>query len=170
MLLHGFDYIDQDLAGHILSEKLDGCRAFWTGSELLTKTGRPYRAVPAEMLAELRTWGSALDCELCAPHAPRAESLRLATAAALRATWTSALRLMAFDAPDTRAPALARREALRALGGALVLPLPYWRATSTADALAQRAAWISRGREGLMAQDPGSDYRPGRREALLKLK
>ena len=170
MLMHGFDYTDQNLAGHILSEKLDGCRAYWTGTELVTKSGRPYRAVPAEMLAELRTWGAALDCELCVPDAPRAESLRLASAAALRASWAPALRLMAFDAPDMRAPALARREALRVLGGRLVLALPFWRATSTADALAQRASWISRGREGLMAQDPASEYRPGRREALLKLK
>lgn len=169
-MMHGYDYNGQDLAGHILSEKLDGCRAYWTGAELLTKSGRPYRAIPPALLAELQDWGGALDCELCVPSAPRAQSLALATDAALRGRWAPDLRLMAFDAPDISGPALARRRALAALDGPFVRPLAWRLARGTAEALAWRDALQAAGREGAMAQDPASDYRPGRRECLLKLK
>ena len=83
-MMHGYDWTGQDLASYIVTEKMDGCRAYWTGAELLTKSGRVYASVPAHILARLPA-GVALDCELWAPELPRRESLRSATAAALRA-------------------------------------------------------------------------------------
>lgn len=164
--MHGYDWTGQDLAGHIITEKMDGCRAYWTGAELLTKSGRVYTSVPVRILACLPA-GVALDCELWAPELPRRESLRLATAAALRAQWSDRLQLCAFDLPGHTGPALTRRRALDAL---CVNSAPWRVAESTAQALSWRDAMLAQGREGLMALDPSSPYRPGRRESLLKLK
>ena len=38
MLAH--NYIDQDVRGWWMSEKLDGIRAYWDGSKFFTRTGK----------------------------------------------------------------------------------------------------------------------------------
>lgn len=43
-LMHGIEWDCQDVSGYYASEKLDGCRAFWTGKELLTRSGRVIHA------------------------------------------------------------------------------------------------------------------------------
>lgn len=165
-MMHGYDWTGQDLASYIVTEKMDGCRAYWTGAELLTKSGRLYASIPARILAALPA-GVALDCELWAPELPRRESLRVAVAAALRAVWSDQLQLCAFDLPGHTGPALTRRRALDALG---VNSAPWRVAETTAQALIWRDAMLAQGREGLMALDPANTYRSGRRESLLKLK
>jgi DNA ligase-1 len=163
-MMHGVDWLDQDLSGWIASEKMDGCRAYWTGAQLLTKSGRAYPCPPADLLRQLPA--HALDCELWAPGRPRAESLRLASAAALRGEWSDALRLAAFDLPEHGGPAIDRRRALD------IHPLAcaWRRVASTADALAMRAEVWRRGGEGVMLLDPAGRYQAGRRPVLLKLK
>lgn len=56
------EYVNQDVTGWLMSEKLDGVRAFWTGSELITRTGKPIFA-PSWFLEELPA-GHWLDGEL----------------------------------------------------------------------------------------------------------
>ena len=165
--MHGYDWQGQDLAGHIITEKMDGCRAYWCGAELRTKSGRPYRNIPAGLLAELQAAGCALDCELWVPGAHRGASLAAATAAALRGVWAPELRITPFDLPEH-----GRAAAFRVYALARNCPnaAPFRVATSTAQALEWRDAAIRDGREGLMALDPAGLYRPGRRAELLKLK
>ena len=166
-MMHGYDWQGQDLAGHIITEKMDGCRAYWSGEELRTKSGRLYRNAPAALLAELQATGHALDCELWVPGVHRGASLAAATAAALQGAWAPVLRLTPFDLPEHGGRALDRVAAL-----ARICPhaAPYRIASSTAQTLEWRAAALAGGREGLMALDPASLYRVGRRAELLKLK
>ena len=166
-MMHGYDWQGQDLAGHIITEKMDGCRAYWSGEELRTKSGRLYRNIPGGLLAELHAAGQALDCELWIPGAHRGASLSAATAAALRGVWASALRLTPFDLPEHSGRALDRVAAL-----ARICPYaaPYRIAQSTGQALDWRADALANGREGLMALDPDGLYRPGRQAGLAKLK
>lgn len=165
-MMHGYDWVDADLSGWICTEKMDGCRAYWTGAELRTKSGRTYQNLPAQLRASLPD-GVALDCELWAPELHRGASLALATAAALRDTWDDRLRLTPFDLPCHSGPAAARIAALHSLTDQAT---PFRIALSTAQALSWRDAMHLAGREGLMCLDPAGRYQPGRRPQLLKLK
>ena len=166
-MMHGYDWQGQDLAGYIITEKMDGCRAYWSGEELRTKSGRLYRNVPAALLAELQATGHALDCELWVPGVHRGASLAAATAAALQGAWAPALRITPFDLPEHGGRALERVAEL-----ARICPraAPYRVAQSTTQALEWRAAVLADGREGLMALNPAGLYRPGRQAGLAKLK
>lgn len=166
-MMHGVDWRGQDLAGHIITEKMDGCRAYWSGAELRTKSGRLYRNTPPALLAELQRLGVAQDCELWIPGVHRGASLAAATAAALRGIWAPELRLSPFDLPGHSGRALERIAELHRLTPNAA---PYRIAASTAQALEWRDAALSNGREGLMALDPAGRYTPGRRAELLKLK
>ena len=166
-MMHGYDWQGQNLAGHIITEKMDGCRAYWSGEELRTKSGRPYRNIPADLLAQLQAVGAAQDCELWVPGVHRGASLALATAAALRGVWSAQLRLTPFDLPDHCGAALDR---VAELARTCPHAAPYRVAQSTAQALDWRADALANGREGLMALGPNGLYRPGRQAGLAKLK
>lgn len=165
-MMHGYDWIDTDLSGWVCTEKMDGCRAYWTGAELRTKSGRVYQNLPAQLRASLPD-GVALDCELWAPSLHRGASLQLATAAALRGAWDARLTITPFDMPEHGGPARARIDALHCL---VQHAAPFRIACSTAQALSWRDTMLAGGREGLMALDPAGRYQPGRRPQLLKLK
>lgn len=166
-MMHGVDWQGQDLAGYIITGKMDGCRAYWCGEELRTKSGRLYRNVPAALLAELQAAGCALDCELWVPGVHRGASLAAAKHAALQGAWAPVLRLTPFDLPEHGGRALER---VAALARTCPHAAPYRIAASTAQALEWRAAALAGGREGLMALDPEGLYRPGRQAGLVKLK
>lgn len=166
-MMHGFDYLTGDLTGWIVTEKMDGCRLYWDGRTATTKSGRPYRGMPAALRASLPD-GVALDCELWIPGAHRGASLAAAAAAALRGAWAPGLAITPFDLPEHRSAANERIGALHRIAPSIAAPFRI--ASSTAQALDWRAEALAAGREGLMALDPAGLYMPGRRPCLLKLK
>lgn len=172
LMMHGVDWDGHNVDGWLASEKFDGCRAFWTGEKLLTKSGREYRNVPEEMLAELWATGLALDCELCVPHSER--SLGFACDAALRGVWSNRLKLCVFDLPMNRGTAKDRVERISEVLGTLktehVKGAFRWQVTDVADALHCRTAIQRSAGEGIMLLRPDSLYRPGRVDCLLKMK
>ena len=44
MLAHNYDPDKHDPTGWLMSEKLDGVRCYWNGSEMFTRTGKPFFA------------------------------------------------------------------------------------------------------------------------------
>jgi DNA ligase-1 len=97
MLAHSWDS-RRDLTGWLASEKLDGVRALWTGTALLSRQGNTFNPPPG--------WASglpadvALDGELWLGRGRFDEASGLARtgAAAGDAAW-AALQFMIFDAP-----------------------------------------------------------------------
>jgi len=65
-MMHGMDYLGDDVSGWLMSEKLDGCRAYWDGGKMWSRGGKQI-LLPNEMLAALPA-GVALDGEI---HAGR---------------------------------------------------------------------------------------------------
>ena len=61
MLAHNYDPDKHRIEGWLMSEKLDGVRCYWNGSEMFTRTGKPFYA-PDEWKAKLPEM--ALDGEL----------------------------------------------------------------------------------------------------------
>ena len=168
-MMHGYDHSGQNLSGWLAQEKMDGCRAFWTGEKLITRSARLIQNVPAGMLAELQALGEKADCELWAGRDLGLEPARLA---AQDYSWHPALVLMVFDLPSRAStPAAERLAAVAALpAGQFVKPTSFWTIEHTEHAKLCRRAVHMGGGEGLMVRNPSGKYKDGRRECLLKLK
>ena len=65
ILMHGEMFVGQDLTGYILTEKFDGIRVRWTGSEMLTRGGNKVN-IPDHWAASLP--GIPLDGEIFAGY------------------------------------------------------------------------------------------------------
>ncbi len=169
-----------DVSRHLVSEKLDGVRALWTGTQWLTRAGHPI-AAPASWLAALPA-GVALDGELWLGRG-RFEALAglLNRADAADDPLWSELRYAVFDLPGASGRFAERHERLRALlaarppaavGLGVRIEAVEQRRLPDADAL-QR--WFdavqAQGGEGLMLHEADAPFRPGRSTGhLLKLK
>src|ERR1035441_9441529 len=90
-------YIGHNVNGWLMSEKLDGVRGCWTGSELLSRNGNPFPA-PAWFTAQLPQ-GIPLDGELWAGRGQFNKMLSIIkTQNPAEADWPS-VRYCVFDAP-----------------------------------------------------------------------
>jgi DNA ligase-1 len=167
-LQHGQDWQGQDLTGWLLTEKFDGCRAYWTGEALVTRSGAPIDA-PAAML-ECLPRGMALDCEVWAGRG-RYEVARRAVQCG---EWAAeGLRLMVFDVVGLAANAAtraceARRLVERSSGAVQVAMCSV--AEGSTHALRLMRTVVDHGGEGLVALHPTAGYTSGRTSNLLKLK
>jgi DNA ligase-1 len=160
-----------DLNGYWVSEKLDGIRAYWDGSRLLSRRGNPIQA-PAWFTEGLPSFP--LDGELWLGRG-RFQEL-MSTVRDRRpdeAAWR-AVRYRVFDLPGSPLPFGARRAELQRLLDRAVNPY--------AEPVAQQRLGDPRalqdllkqvtkaGGEGLMLRRDDAPYRAGRSDDLLKLK
>ena len=93
-LLHGNHWTGQHVGGWWCSPKFDGWRAYWTGSQLVSRQGNGYRA-PASFTASLPAFP--LDCELWLGHGFTDKDVHKAVA---HGQWEK-LWIVAFDVPGT---------------------------------------------------------------------
>ena len=158
----GSDYAGQDLSGWFLSEKLDGCRAYWDGAQLWTRGGKVIQA-PAWFTAGLPA--SHLDCELWAGYGQR-EVARLATQ---YGRFTPACRLLIHDCPTATGNWAERMQAAPVTRYAT--PVAFTVCEGHADMLAKLGAVLGHAGEGLIARNPAvTSYTTGRTRDLLKIK
>lgn len=154
-----------------VSEKYDGIRAVWTGSQLLTRQGQPI-AAPAWFT---RGWPPhALDGEL---WAGRGQFARVQSTTAQSAADDSAwqqLRYMVFDLPQHTGPFTQRMQAIHEVVSQLQQPwvqaVPQWQVASHAKLMRQLRQLSQQGAEGLMLRHADATYRAGRSDDLIKLK
>jgi DNA ligase 1 len=159
------------LGGYLMSEKLDGVRAYWDGSRLITRGGHLIRA-PDWFTAGLPP--VPLDGELWLGRGRFAE----ASGAARRLepdpeTWRD-MRYMLFDLPggagDFRARLAVLERLVAAAGNAHVVLLEQVPVSDDAALQARLAEVTAAGGEGLMLRRIDAPYRPGRSDDLLKVK
>jgi DNA ligase-1 len=151
MLANNWDTA-HNLKGFLISEKLDGVRALWTGTALLTRTGGTYTP-PAGWLTGLPA-GVSLDGELWAGRGRFDEASGIArTGAASEASWAR-LTFMVFDAPAAAGGFEARlKTAERAIAGAPCARIhAHTVAADNAAVLARLEEVIALRGEGLMAR------------------
>ena len=162
---------DIALADYWVSEKYDGVRGYWDGTQLLTRGGRRV-AAPAWFTAG---WpAQPLDGELWAGrgHFEHAQST-VGRETPDDAAWRG-MRYMVFDLPahpgtfDERLGALI--ELLHALDLPWVQAVPQRKVDDRAALLALLKKTVKAGGEGLMLHRGGSLYRAERNDDLLKLK
>lgn len=160
-----------DVGRYLVSEKLDGVRAFWDGHQMLTRQGQAI-TLPAWFAAHLPM--RALDGELwMARQRFDATSAAVRRAKPLEPEWRQ-LHFMLFELPGAEGPFEQRYDTLRRLADEAawdgLQAVPQTRVASEAD-LQQRLAQLVRdGGEGLMLHEAAAPYRTGRSEVLLKLK
>ena len=161
---------DIDLAGWWMSEKLDGVRAYWDGTQFLSRLGNRYHAPdwfveglpPVPLDGEL--WGGRKKFQRTVSIARRQD----------RSDHWKELRYVVFDAPAMDAPFEARlafcKERFRTHPLSHAQHHPHERCTGTAHLKAELARVEALGGEGLMLRQPGSAYEVGRSTTLLKVK
>jgi DNA ligase-1 len=159
-----------DLSGWWMSEKLDGVRAWWDGTQFLSRLGNRYHA-PDWFVEGLPK--TVLDGELWIDRKAFQKTVSIVRRQDKSDHWKG-VRFLIFDAPQAGGPFEERVEYLRDGFGT-------WRNQYAAlhehmlctdlSHLRQELARVeSLGGEGLMLREPGSVYRAGRSATLLKVK
>lgn len=169
-LARSYEHVD-DVRDYFVSEKLDGVRGRWTGSELLTRNGHVVTA-PAWFT---RGWpDEPLDGELWAGRGMFEKAS--GTVRSLRANdkeWRQ-IRFMVFDLPAMDAPFAARvqrmQELLEAANIPWLQPVAQLRVDSVDALNALLEAVVAQGGEGLMLHHQDARYIAGRSSQLLKYK
>lgn len=162
---------DADPVGFLVSEKYDGVRAFWDGERLQLRSGRAV-AAPAWFT---QGWpAQPLDGELWLGRG-RFDAL----AAAVRRQspredeWRH-LRCMAFDLPGAPGAFAQRAQALAELAGqgdaGTLVAAPQATLPDRAALQWRLREVVAAGGEGLVLHRADAPWRPGRSDALLKLK
>jgi len=161
MLARRYEYADP--TGWWMSEKLDGVRAVWTGTDFISRTGKVFPA-PAE-LKESMPKGVTLDGELFGGRGKFQTSIGKIR----RGIWDG-ITFKVFDVINEE-PFEARQDALSAL------QLPAWcevvkqvKCLSEAHLKQYEQSLVSMGAEGVMIRKPQSLYKHSRSNDLQKIK
>ncbi|MFL6548717.1 MAG: DNA ligase [Povalibacter sp.] len=171
MLANDYHAVATDLSKYWVSEKYDGIRALWTGTQLLTRAGNPI-AVPRWFT---ENWPSSpMDGELWIARGTF-ETLSATVRDALpdQVAWRR-VQFMVFDLPAHAGPFDVRLQALNALlthsQGTSLRLVKQWQVTSESQLLSELDTIVADGAEGLMLHRSDSYYHGERSNDLLKLK
>lgn len=167
MLAHKWDLVT-DVTGWWMSEKLDGVRAYWDGTQFLSRLGNPFNApswftegLPRTPL-DGELWGGRKQFQVTVGTVKRHDN----------STGWDMLTYMVFDAPNDTRQFESRMQLLD----------PLLKSAKNAEAvfhercmgykhLRSALAHVElTGGEGLMLRKPGSLYEVGRSHTLLKVK
>jgi len=169
LLAHSWEN-DVDLTDWWMSEKLDGVRAYWDGSQFVSRLGNRFHA-PDWFSAGLPS--TPLDGELWLGRKAFQRAVSIVRRQDASDHWRE-LRYVVFDAPAVEAPFEERigavKDAVRSVGSEFVLAHEHARCRGTDHLRDELARVESLGGEGLMLRQPGSRYESGRSSTLLKVK
>ncbi len=160
----------RDLSGWWMSEKLDGVRAYWDGTQFLSRQGNLYHA-PDWFTAGLPA--EPLDGELWIARKAFQRTVGIVRRQDKTELWQE-VQFLIFDAPAQAAGFEARM-------AYLAQQLPKWQlkyATLLTQTVCNNDAHLrtellrieALGGEGLMLREPGSHYVVGRSSTLVKVK
>lgn len=158
-----------DPAGYLMSEKLDGMRAYWDGAGLWTRSGKPI-AAPAWFTAPLPI-DVELDGELFLGRGAFQELMTITRRHDATEAWRR-VRYVVFDAPAAPGGLEARLRAATAAAGRVshvtVHPQQLCRGREHLQQELRRVEALKG--EGLMLRTAAAGHRGGRTWDLLKVK
>jgi DNA ligase-1 len=159
-----------DLDAYWVSEKLDGVRAYWDGSQLISRGGNAFAAPP---------WFTAnfppvaLDGELWVGRGQFEKTASIVSRHTPHDGWRQ-VRYMVFDLPRNPGTFDERLQKLRAVVGvsasAFLAVIPQTKVADHKTLLEKLDSVVASGGEGLMLHRGASRYHGGRSTNLLKLK
>ncbi len=169
LLAHSWDGT-QDIKGWWMSEKLDGVRGYWTGSEMLSRSGKKFQ-VPEWFTENLPPFP--LDGELWSGRGQFSELSGIVRRKTPDKDWKK-VRYLVFDAPKAKGGFEEHLDLARSWFREH--PTPYAEVLKQeicqgkVHLLKKLAEIESLGGEGIMLRRPGSLYTVGHTYDLLKVK
>jgi len=165
LLAKKYDQKKHDVTGWLASEKIDGVRAYWTGTELLTRNGNPIHA-PDWWTEDLPD--HALDGELTAGRGTFPETCSVVRSSADEDDRWEDISFAVFDVPD--APGTLKQRLAVANASWPVIQVRQITVRNR-DHVSQLLTLVEdAGGEGIMLRDPRSEYERKRSDTLLKVK
>lgn len=168
------NYINQDISGWVISEKLDGVRGYWNGKQLLSRQGNPF-SVPEYFIAGFPPF--AIDGELFSER-NQFEHISAVTRSLEDKGWHK-LKLYVFDVPYAQGNLFERLAMLESylktnptpyIQIIPQIPLPQDKAKSALQ-LQQFLAKIEAVQgEGVIVRNPNAPYEAKRSTQILKFK
>jgi DNA ligase-1 len=160
-----------ELADFLVSEKLDGVRAYWDGEKLLSRGGERIHA-PAWFTAG---WpATPMDGELWLGRNQFSQTVSIVRRQTPDDAAWRAMRYMLFDLPAQPGPFTERLGTLQKLAASLkqdwLRPVEQRRVANQAELQAWLERVIAAGGEGLMLHRAAAPYRGERSDDLLKFK
>lgn len=160
----------QDVSGWLMSEKLDGVRAYWDGNQLLTRQGNPIHA-PNWFIKDLPDFE--LDGELWIGRSKFAETLSIVGQHHPDKRWSS-VGYYIFEVPNQPGGLLPRLQVLgnylssKSLSHLKIIP----QVKIASDLMLQKELnrVVRLGGEGLVVRKENIEYQTGRLPSALKLK
>ena len=159
---------DVDPTSWLMSEKLDGVRAYWDGEQFLSRLGNRLHA-PAWFTEGLPN--AVLDGELWVGRKQFQKTVSIVRRQDQPDTWKE-VKFIAFDAPEVPGGFEQRQAKLReSLAPTAYAECLQQAACDGVEHLRHELARVEAlGGEGLMLRRPGSRYEAGRSATLLKVK
>ncbi len=169
MLAKTFDG-KQNVKGWLMSEKLDGVRAIWTGSRLVSRNGNEFFA-PAWFTSSLPA-GITLDGELYICRQAFQKTVGIVRKQCPVDSEWEQLRYFVFDAPLQPGGFEDRLSYCKALlkDSSVAAALDHQVCMSAVHLNSFFKSLLSAGAEGVMLRRPGSKYENKRSDSLLKYK
>ena len=168
LLAHPFNPEKHDVSGWIVSEKLDGVRAYYDGEKLWSRQKKSIEA--PQTFLDMLPKGISLDGEL---FMGRKSFQKLVSTVRkkepIEEEW-SLVEYHVFDIPHCDKPYKQRVELLSVLENNIVKPVKTWEITDNNMLMEQVIDYDKMGAEGLMVRDPESFYKFKRDHSLLKVK
>ena len=170
--LFGFDvmllqrYKEQNISGWVMSEKLDGIRAYWDGKRLLTRKGNVIHA-PKWFLAKYPPF--AIDGELWSKREDFEHIASIVRDKVSGEGWRE-IRHYIFDVPNAKGNLFARLQKVRPFVGDVIRILPQYPIRSRAHLQRFFHQIVQNGGEGVVIRDPKAEYERKRSSTILKLK
>ena len=159
-----------DPTGWLISEKLDGARAWWNGTGFVSRQGNRFHA-PDWFTAGLPN--VPLDGELWLGRKAFQRTMSIIRRQDQPPSWRE-IRFVVFDAPAINEPFERRvkyvREALAEQKSEYAVPLPHYACRDREHLQTELNRIAALGGEGLMLREPGSFYEARRSATLLKVK
>ncbi len=154
-----------------ISEKLDGIRAIWTGSELVTRQGN--RLYPPAYFTDLLPKFS-IEGELWAGRGEFNQVMRTVLDKTPDIDAWKNIRFMAFDLPrhigSFQQRLVQLKQAVAKINHPQIQTVEQFKATNKASAYQHLQNTIAQGGEGIMLRDANAVYVNGRDNSLLKVK
>ncbi len=163
-------YSDQNISGWMMSEKLDGVRAFWDGKKLLSRQGQTINA-PKYFTQNLPPF--ALDGELWTKRGDFENIQSIVMDKIAQPKW-SEVSYMIFEAPHAQGDFASRLAKVqnyidtKKLSHVKVIEQKVCK--DAAQLHEYLRTILAKGGEGVMVKDGSRDYFEGRSESILKFK
>jgi len=174
LLAHKYDG-KENVSGYLISEKLDGIRAFWDGKQFVSRGGNVFTGAPSWFTSKLPS-DMKLDGELFVGRGQfsATSSIVRSTGEANAARWKS-ITYKVFDAPEVpkgfeERIRAARERIKRDHDVSWVEVIEHFPCKSVEHLAHELKRVEALGGEGLMLRKPGSKYVGSRSRTLLKVK